>query len=106
MKRTIIQSPQAEADLADYYTYIARDKIQPAERLLVAAHEAFERLAEYPMIGTRFVAKRPEIADMYYCPMPSPYRNYLIFYRFDDQTLDVIRVLHGALDLHKALRES
>jgi plasmid stabilization system protein ParE len=35
--------------------------------------------------------------------MPSPFRNYLVFYRPIRDGIEVLTVLHGARDLHAVL---
>jgi hypothetical protein len=38
-------------------------------------------------------------------PVEHPFENLLIFYRANDETLDAIRLMHGARDLPRRLRE-
>jgi plasmid stabilization system protein ParE len=35
--------------------------------------------------------------------MASPFRNYLIFYRFDELTIEILAVIHGARNLKNLL---
>jgi plasmid stabilization system protein ParE len=43
--------PRVEQDLIEHFAYIARDKIAPADRFLLVAEQAFERLAACPGMG-------------------------------------------------------
>ena len=103
MTRRIIKTPQVERDLIDLFSVIARDKVAPAERFLRVAEESFGRLAASPYLGHRWVSPLPQLADIRVYPMPSGFRNYLIFYRPIENGVEVLTVLHGARGLQAAL---
>ena len=103
MKRRILKKPQVERDLIDHFSYIARDKIKPAERFLQMAEESFSRLAANPSLGQPWESPLPQLAGIRVHPMPSPYRKYLVFYRQIENGVEVLTVLHGARDLQAAL---
>ena len=105
MKRAIIKWLRVEQDLAENYAFIAQDKIQPAERLLVVAEESFDRLARNPLIGLPWKSKRPHLRGIHHYPMPPPYRSYVIFYRVTAEAVEVIAILHGFRDLESRLRD-
>jgi toxin ParE1/3/4 len=104
MKRRILKKPQVEQDLIDQFSYIARDKVEPAERFLQVAEESFDHLAAEPMRGSKWESPLPQLAGVRVYPMPSPYRNYLVFYRIIEDGIEVLTVLHGARDLQAVLR--
>jgi toxin ParE1/3/4 len=99
MKRRILKKPRVNRDLIETYAYIARDKMAPADRFLEMAEEVFEYLANLPTAGRIWESSLPKLEGIRLYPMPSPFRNYLIFYRFNDTTLEVIAVTHGARNL-------
>jgi toxin ParE1/3/4 len=103
MSRRILRKPQVDHDLIEHFAYIARDKIQPAEQFLKVAQESFERLAAMPSIGRKWDSPLPHLAGIRVYPMPSGYRNYLIFYRPLEDGIEVLTILHGARDLDAAL---
>jgi toxin ParE1/3/4 len=103
MSREILKKPRASRDLTEYFAFIAYDKVAPADRFLQVAKETFEYLAELPTVGRIWESRLPKLEGIRVYPMPSPYRNYLIFYRFDDMTLEVIAVIHGARNLEAVL---
>jgi toxin ParE1/3/4 len=105
MKLVIVQWPRVERDLTEHYAYIAQDKVEPAERLLMVAEEAFERLARNPSLGTVWRSLRPHLKGIHFYPMPAPYRSYIVFYRATEAQLEVIAVLHGARDLEGVLQD-
>lgn len=103
MSRRIFKKPRVTRDLSEYFAYIARDKTAPADRFLRVTEEAFEYLAHHPTVGRIWESPLPQLDGIRVYPMPSPFRKYLIFYRFDDETLEVIAVIHGARDLGAAI---
>ena len=96
--------PRAERDLIEHFAYIARDKVAPAERFLKAAEQCFERLAAMPQMGRAWESPHKALAGVRVCPMPAPYRSYLVFYRLDEkQAVEILAVLHGARDIGSVL---
>jgi len=80
-------SPAGRQDLIDIWTEIARDNLDAAERLLDRFEAAFQRLAEFPGMGSN----RPDLIDL-------PVRfwtlgNYLIIYRAERSPIEIVRVL-------------
>jgi toxin ParE1/3/4 len=101
----IARRPRAKLDLIEHYSYIARDKVAPAERFLRVAEAAFELLARMPTIGTAWESPNPRLVGVRVYPLPRGYRNYLVFYRPIEDGVEVLTVLHGARDLGSALGE-
>lgn len=95
----VVYAPAAQADLQEIADYIARDSIDSALRVLSEIELAVNRLAENPQLGP----VRPDLA-----PTDSELRfwtiySYLIAYRYDSDTLEVVRVLSGFRDLSDIL---
>jgi len=105
MKLSVVRRARVAEDLREHYSYIARDKIAPAERLLVVAEESYQRLAENPCIGRVWESRQVELHGVRFYPMPAPYRNYVIFYRVTETRLEVLAILHGARNSEYVLRE-
>ena len=57
-----------------------------------------------PGMGTRYQADEPRYADVLSFPV-SRFRMYLVFYRPVAGGIEVLRVLHGARDIHGILAE-
>src|SRR4051812_21586302 len=102
MKEVAIH-PLAKQDLIGHYQRIARDKIEPANRLLAIAKESFERIAAMPGIGRAWESANPALADIRVYPLPSGYRSYLVFYRRTRKGVEIIRVLHAARNIAAVL---
>ena len=90
-------SPLADTDIDSIWNYVAQDNPAAADRVEQEIQEAIEKLAKNPNFG-HF---RDDIA-------PRQYRfyrvfSYLIIYRIVEDTLIVVRVIHGARDLPKLI---
>jgi toxin ParE1/3/4 len=55
-------------------------------------------------MGARRTFRKRVLKELRSWPF-SGFENYLIFYRFDEARLEVLRVIHGARDLERALLE-
>ena len=103
MNSVIQRTPRAIDDLLEHFTNIAVDKLEPAQRFLEVAEESFQRLVDMPGIGTAVDSKLPRLRGVRSYPMPGGFRSYVIFYRQVEAGIQVLTILHGARDLHRAL---
>jgi toxin ParE1/3/4 len=92
----IERTARAEEDLIDIWVYIAHDDIRAADRVLEEIEHRFFLLADQPRLGR----ERPDIAqELRYLPV----RRYLILYREIPGGIEVVRVVHGARDIHSLI---
>jgi toxin ParE1/3/4 len=90
------RSALSEQDYRDIWRYIAADKPDAADRLLLRIDSKLELYAENPGMGT----PRDNLA----LGLRSfPVGNYLVFYRIVSDGIELVRVLHGSRDLRKNL---
>ncbi len=104
MSRNISRRPLAVRDIEEIADYIALDNHEAAMRFVDAVEAQFETLAEYPHAGRsrpRLRGGQPQLRSM----AVHGFRNYLVFYVPVPDGIEVIRVLHGARDLHRLLKE-
>lgn len=92
-------SPQAENDLDDIWGYTVRtwsaEQAESYHADIIAAIEAFAR-------GDRWGRDVGELRVGYH---KYPVGRHFIFYRQDDDRLDVIRILHQQMDVDARLGE-
>jgi toxin ParE1/3/4 len=92
MKPQIARRPQALADLAEIWGFIAEDSEAHADAFADKIDSVFQSLAGQPMMGRT----RPELgANLRSFPVGC----YVIFYLPLSNGIDVVRVLHGARDV-------
>jgi plasmid stabilization system protein ParE len=95
--------PRAEHDVEEHTNYLAQENHELALRFLGGIELAFQRLKEFPTIGSsvRFEDSSFELRRW---PIPG-FRAYLLFYTVDERILTVVRLLHGAQDQSTAFAE-
>ncbi|MGL6226264.1 MAG: type II toxin-antitoxin system RelE/ParE family toxin [Thermoguttaceae bacterium] len=92
MKRlSYFLTDRAYADMYAIWQYLVEKSVRASERFMTALDRTFELLCQMPKIGDR-VPKHPGIRMR----RVVGFGNYLVFYRLVDNTLQVLRILHGA----------
>lgn len=76
----------------DIWCHIAIESPAAADRVLDRLAKRINLLRDYPELG----ASRPEIADEARILVEG---NYLILYRIAGESIDIIRIVHGARDV-------
>jgi plasmid stabilization system protein ParE len=86
-------SPEARSDLAEIKEYIGVSLENPgaASRMVTRIAKQIRELERFPEIGTPLSA----IADIETNYRFIVCRGYLVFYRFEQNRVYIIRVLHG-----------
>jgi toxin ParE1/3/4 len=102
MNLRIALSPRAELDMAGNYFYIALDSEEAADRFYTHTWDTFQFLANSPRAGKPFDARFHRLKGLRTWRV-SGFPNYLIFYTFTARTLDIRRVVHGAMDVEAEL---
>ncbi|HQU47352.1 MAG TPA: type II toxin-antitoxin system RelE/ParE family toxin, partial [Pirellulales bacterium] len=88
--RRVLYSVQAEQDLRQIVEHIALDDLTAAIDWLDATEALFGLLATHPALGQRM--ETPRWGEVRQHTAGS----YVIYYRFDDDGLQVLRVLYAA----------
>jgi toxin ParE1/3/4 len=85
-------SAQARQDLLHIWNYIAEDSEPAADRFIDLLIHHFELLGNNPHAGRR----RDELRTGY---RSFPVGQYVIFFRFMDDGIQIMRVIHGKRDI-------
>ena len=102
MKRRIIVEQAAEDDLVETAMDILPDQPAAGLRFIPAARASFERLTEHPEIGRRYETTHPRLQGVRIWRVRG-FEKHLIFYRTDEQTVFIERVLYGGRDIERLL---
>jgi toxin ParE1/3/4 len=93
----VVVTAEAESDLEQIATYIARDSVETALKFVQELREKCESLADAPR-GYPLVPRHEHLGIR-----RRPFGNYLIFYRVGSDAIEVIHILHGARDYEPLL---
>lgn len=88
----VFRTRRARQDLVEIWSYVARDDIQVADRLLDRLDGSCARLAENPETGAARDDIRPGLRH-------AVVGQYLILYRIVEGGVEIVRVVHGRRDL-------
>ena len=104
MTRVIRRRP-ARQDLVDIFRHHARKAgLRVADDFLAEAEAAFKRIAAMSHLGTRYEHQHPALGDLRFLPL-FRFRKYLVFYRTVPESIEIVRLLHGARNFHSLLAE-
>ena len=102
-KYRLVLSDAAVADVleqADWYT--AQSGQALAKRWGNAVTLAVLRVVSRPTAGAPCTFRSPELADLRRAPIPG-FPRHLLFYKFHEGEVFVLRIVHGARDLENLL---
>ena len=98
MTHDIRKKPQAERDIEECFVFIGEDNLDIAVYFLVAVEDSIEQIGKNPFIGKACEFKDSHIRNLQIWKVKGC-TNYQIFYTVTEETIEIIRVLHGARDL-------
>ena len=88
----VTKTVRAEQDLDEIWFYIALDNVAAADNLLDDIDSSCQLLAIQPQAGRLRPELAPELRSF-------PVGRYVVFYRPQDDGIEVVRVLHSARDI-------
>ncbi len=91
-------SELAEADLEEAWDYLAERNEAAADRLIDTILDRARLHAKLPLMGRPRDELSPGLRSFVVRP-------YVVFYRPADDTIEVVRVLHGARDIDSIMTE-
>ncbi|THB65831.1 MAG: type II toxin-antitoxin system RelE/ParE family toxin [Desulfovibrio sp.] len=91
-----IRSRKARQDLVDIWRHIAEHDPDAADALLDSLDAKCALLATHPLLGP---ARDDIRSGLRYFPI----REYVILYRVQETTIEIVRVLHAKRDLHELI---
>ena len=89
-------SEQAEADLDGIWTFIAGDNQEAADRVIDAILASSRLHVRFPSMGQNRRELGPSLRSFVVSP-------YVVFYRPQGDTIEVLRVLHAARDIDRLI---
>ncbi len=91
MNRYII-APSASQDLNNIAEYFFKVNVQTGEKFFLKFNHKCQQLTKFPYLGRPYNHIKPSLRGL-------PLDGYIIFYRFIDETLEILRIVNGRQDL-------
>ena len=104
-ERELTIRPRAIVDIEEHAEYL--EEHAPPEvpvRFRAAIMDAFNYVAQMPGAGARRKVRNSVLSNLRIWVVPG-FNNYIVFYVMEGETIDVIRVIHGAQDVEAALED-
>lgn len=101
-ERRVVVRPRAADDVVEIFATIAADDPRAAERFEASVRRECDLLAAFPHLGRARGFRAPDLRGLRSRPI-SGFGSWLLFYRVESNAIEVVRVLHGARDLPRAL---
>ena len=93
----------AELDAFGYFQYIFERNPDAASRFLAAVDYTVEHLASQPLKGRLRHFRGRDLKNIRSWRVDD-FEDYLIFYRFNEFRLEILRIKHGAMNFPDALK--
>jgi toxin ParE1/3/4 len=103
-ERTVVFLPRAKEDVFEISSRIALDDPGVAERFEAAVRAEAALLRQFPGCGRAREFRGRSFRGLRSRPL-SRFRSWLVFYRVRRDVVEIVRVLHGARDLRRALKD-
>lgn len=94
----VTRRPQAEMDILDIWEYIAADSIVQADLWVDNLDRSLDLQATQPKMGRDREELAPGLRSF-------PFGRYVVFFLPLEDGIDVVRVMHGSLDIEERFHE-
>jgi toxin ParE1/3/4 len=106
VSRRIVVEQAAERDLFEAVAHYRREGTPAtARRFVEAAQDTFAQLAQMPGLARSYQTDHPQLQHLHIWRVRG-FAAYLIFYHATDDTVFIVRVLHGARDIEPLLADA
>jgi toxin ParE1/3/4 len=103
MNRRILITEDANLDLHEHFSYLAQNNRDRAFDFFDATRQTFATLARMPGMGQQYESEEEDVVNIHKWTVKG-FKNYLIFYRYDDETLEILRIIFATRDLTPLLK--
>ena len=101
--RALSVTPRADQDVLEIFVILAAVSPAVAARFEAAVRSEYARPQAFAYLGRAREFRHRELRGLRSCQLTG-FPSWLIFYRVRQSTVEIVRVLHGARDLPRALR--
>jgi toxin ParE1/3/4 len=104
MTLRIVITPKASLDLDELFEYIAQNNLDAALRFFDSARQTFSQLARTPSMGGVYEISNPSLQGLRKWKVKG-FEKYIIFYRFSEELLEILRIIHAGRDIPTILED-
>jgi|SRR5580658_7619726 toxin ParE1/3/4 len=106
MSRAIQKAPDFKVDFENLFAwYVDRGSVAVAWRFQTALDVSLVKLAVQPDLGRPRHFRHTALSGLRSFALQQPFENILIFYRATDSAVNAVRLMHGARNLPRRLRQ-
>jgi toxin ParE1/3/4 len=103
MTRYIRLHTDATLDIDEHFGYLTQRDAEQALRFFDAARQTFAALARMPGMGQAYDSGDRDVVNIRKWAVKG-FKKYLIFYRYDDEAIEILRVVYATRDFEPLLR--
>jgi toxin ParE1/3/4 len=104
MNRRILVHEDAALDLQEHCDYLAQNNRDSVFQFFDAARKTFAALARMPGMGHRYESEEDDLANIRKWAVQG-FKKYLIFYRYDEDIVEILRIIHASRDFAPLLKD-
>jgi len=104
-RMSIVFSQKSKEDVVEIALYIASGNVRAAKEFRKALERTYSVIETLPKVGSLSDFGNLRLVDMRMLPIQK-FEKYLLVYRVTKDSIEIIRVIHGARDLPLAFGES
>jgi len=86
--------PTAEEDFEEIVDYISGERVSAARQFILKVETSLNNLVKFPLIGKIYEEVKIPHKGYRYIVVD----NYLIFYKIENVSVNIYRIIHGARD--------
>jgi toxin ParE1/3/4 len=101
---TIVIALPARADINRNYDYLSQINPDSALKFFDSTRQSFAEIARNPEIGHIYIINNPRLKGLRKWQVRG-FRKYLIFYRVQETSVAILRVLQGNQDIKRILSD-
>ena len=99
----IVYRQKALEDITEIIRYLAPQSPKAAQMFKERLEETTALLTQMPEIGVQRHFKHPDLANVRFVPIKQ-FKKYLLFYQHQENSIYIIRIVHGVQDLPMLFR--
>lgn len=81
--------PQAYEDIADIWDFVFQDNEYQARKIIKNLEGSVQMLVDFPELGVKRYDIKPQLRCLVH-------GSYNVFYKLEEETILIIRILHGS----------